>query len=116
MAKLVIDGMEFFAYHGYYKEEHQSGGKFSVDVHVNLPNADTGKTDHLGDTVNYEDIYRITKEVMGQPVRLIEHLAYRIISRLKNELGHEGQWTIRVHKHRPPLPGVVDETYIELNA
>ncbi|MCP4122721.1 MAG: dihydroneopterin aldolase [Bacteroidetes bacterium] len=116
MAKLVIDNMEFFAFHGCYKEEHQTGGKFSVDVHVSLPDDTTGVTDELGDTVNYEDIHRITKEVMEQPVRLIEHLAYRIIRRLVSELGHEGQWMIRVHKHRPPLPGVVEQTYIELNA
>ena len=115
MAKLVIEGMEFFAFHGCYKEEQQSGGNFSVDVQVDLPGEDTGKTDELEDTVNYEDVYRITKEIMGQPVRLIEHLAHRILSTLKSELGREGNWMVRVHKHSPPLAGEVDQTYIELN-
>lgn len=106
--------MEFHAYHGFYETERKTGGRYTVDVEVNLENPGALQSDDLAGTVNYEAIYRIVRTEMGNPVRLIEHLAANILEALRHELGHPGHWLVRVRKHHPPLPGAVDHTAIEL--
>ena len=115
MAKLAIEGMEFYAFHGYYKEEQLSGGKYTVDVYVELASVIAGETDQLSDTVNYEAIYQIVKNVMSNPVNLIEHIAHKILTRIKGELNISTKVTVRVRKHHPPIKGVVDQAYIEID-
>jgi dihydroneopterin aldolase len=115
MAKLALEGMEFYAFHGYYEEEQRSGGRYTVDVYIDLPPDASGKSDQLADTVNYEEIYRIAEEVMKVPVSLIEHVAHTILNRVKKELNVAGQVTVRVRKHHPPIKGVVDQAYVEMS-
>ena len=38
MAKIIIEGMQFYAYHGSYKHEHQKGNKFEVDIEARKAN------------------------------------------------------------------------------
>ena len=116
MARLALEGMEFYAFHGYYKEEQLSGGKYTVDVYIKLPSKKSGSSDQLTDTVNYEDVYRIAKEVMDKPVNLIEHLAHTILHRIKDELEVKTRVKVRVRKHNPPIKGVVDQAFIEFSA
>lgn len=114
MAKLAIEGMEFYAYHGYYKEEQKVGGRYTVDVYLKLPSEKSGETDRLADTVNYEDIYQIVKDVMAEPANLIEHVAHEILVRLKAKLNLSKKVSVRVRKHRPPMPGVVAQAFVEI--
>jgi dihydroneopterin aldolase len=32
--KITLEGMEFFAHHGYYQEEQKIGNKFAVDIMI----------------------------------------------------------------------------------
>ena len=34
MAKVGLEGVKFFAYHGFYEEEQQIGGEYILDVFV----------------------------------------------------------------------------------
>ncbi len=115
MAKITIKGMTFHAFHGYYEEERTRGGTYIVDVKVRLKQKDSRITDSLEETVNYEDVYRITASVMKEPVNLIEHLASRLLEALRSELNQAGKITVRVRKVRPPLDGEIDETWAEVS-
>ena len=35
MATIALEGMRFYAYHGYYEEERTLGNEFILDVYVN---------------------------------------------------------------------------------
>jgi dihydroneopterin aldolase len=79
MARIRIEGMEFYAYHGCYREEQVIGTRFTVDL---LVEADTSKaevSDHLRDTVNYQAMYALVKTEMEVKSHLLEHIAYRIL-------------------------------------
>lgn len=116
MALLAIEGMEFQAYHGVYAEEQLTGGRYTVDVYVELPSGETGRSDDLADTVNYEDIHRVARDVMSEPSHLIEHVARKILDTLLEALDIQTGVKVRVRKHHPPLPGVVEQTYVEISS
>ena len=113
MAQLGIEGMQFYAFHGYYEAERKAGGNYTVDVYATISDQ-AGVNDDLEDTLNYESIYAITKNVMEKSSKLIEHLAQRILSQLKTDFPDIKHFKVKVKKHHPPLSGEVDATTIEL--
>ena len=34
MGQIALEGMEFFAFHGYYDEEQKIGNKYGVDLYI----------------------------------------------------------------------------------
>ncbi|EJF52294.1 dihydroneopterin aldolase [Saprospira grandis DSM 2844] len=114
MGRIGIEGMEFYAYHGFYEEERKMGGRYRLDVYVETATGKVGKTDELGDTVNYETIYRAAKVEMAKPSKMIEHLAQRIMDRLRSILSKAADIELRLSKLDPPLGGPVSRTFVEL--
>jgi dihydroneopterin aldolase len=113
MAILALEGMQFFCFHGYYKEERDKGGNYSVDVFMDIPD-DFGISDKLETTINYEEVYAVCSTIMSKPVYLIEHLAHEILSQLKSLFPEVVQFRIKISKHHPPLKGEVKCTSIEV--
>ena len=72
MGKLAIEGMKFYAYHGHYEAENIIGNNYVVDVYFDMDLERAGKSDKIGDTVNYEVVYRICAETMEFQFELIE--------------------------------------------
>lgn len=111
MGKIVLEGMEFYAFHGVYAEEKQIGGRYLVDVEVFYPFENT--RDQLSDTVDYGVLYEIVARHMHQPAQLIEFVAMQI----KNEINTRFpgiESLIRVSKISPPLGGHLSRTYVEV--
>ena len=47
MGKITLDGLEFFAFHGYYDEEQKIGNKFGVDITIETSLEKAGMDDKL---------------------------------------------------------------------
>lgn len=107
-----IEGLRFFAYHGFYDEERKKGNDFICDVAVELKSYESLE-DNINDTVNYEDIYAIVEQEMAITRKLIETVAYAIISRVK-ELDNVTGGTVRLYKLNPPINGKVDRAVVEM--
>ncbi|HMG13941.1 MAG TPA: dihydroneopterin aldolase [Saprospiraceae bacterium] len=114
MSLLGIEGMRFHAFHGFYKEEHLTGNNFVVDVYITAALENANETDKIRDTINYETVYAICKRVMNEQYDLIEKVAGEIISHLLSLLIEGDHLKVRVRKLFPPMPGIVDSTFIEL--
>ena len=84
MGLIYLEGLEFFAYHGFYDEEQRVGNKYSVDIKITSDLTEARNSDKLNDTINYEELYRLTKEEMKVSSRLLEHIAERIIKRVSH--------------------------------
>lgn len=108
-----IEGLRFFAYHGFYDEERKKGNDFICDVAVELKSYESLE-DNISDTVNYEDIYAIVEEEMANTKKLIETVAFAIISRVK-ELENVTGGTVSLYKLNPPLKGQVDRAVVEMH-
>ena len=79
MDRIEVTGMRFYGYHGVFAEETKLGQRFNVDLSIGLDLLRAGQTDDLRESVNYAELYEVTKQVVeGAPLQLVEALANRI--------------------------------------
>lgn len=112
MSTISIQGMEFFAHHGCMKEEQIIGTRFIVDLHLETETEAAEKTDDLSKTVNYQAVYGLVREEMGIKSKLLEHVAYRIITRVRGHFPQIERVTVKVCKLNPPVGGKVDQVSV----
>jgi len=114
MSIIAVEGMRFYAHHGYYAKERVLGSYYTIDVYVETNFDWAAESDELEGTVNYEIVYQICAEEMKIAAQLLEHLAHRILKRLIETLSKINHLKIRVAKIAPPLAGPVERTYVEM--
>lgn len=107
MGKILLEGMEFYAYHGHLKEEQIIGTMFSVDLELEFDTAVAESSDQLHDTVSYHEVYKTVKVVMEQKSHLLEHVARRILDSVKASFPSVSSARVRIAKTNPPLGGKV---------
>jgi len=114
MGIISLEGLEFFAYHGYYDEEQKMGNKYSIDIAITADLNRAAQEDRLSLTVNYEVVYTIIADVMKIKHRLLEHIAYKIIEAVKVQFPEIQQITVNVSKFNPPIGGVCERSKISI--
>lgn len=115
MQKGVIDieGMEFYAFHGCYREEQIVGNRFLVDLQFTTDIESAMVSDSIEDTVSYLTVYEIVAREMKITSHILEHVAKRIIDAIYSE--YEGQILsvkVKVSKCNPPLGGFVQKVSV----
>jgi len=105
MGKIILEGMEFFAYHGCYKEEQVIGTKFIIDLVVDTDTSLAEESDHLKDTLSYVSLYHVVKKEMEQKSHLLEHVAGRIMNSLKLGFPQLTAIELKISKVNPPVGG-----------
>ncbi len=115
MGVISLEGIEFFAYHGYYDEEQKIGNKYSIDIAITVDLSRAAQADKLKLTVNYEEVYKIIAQVMRERHRLLEHIAYKIIEAVKRQFPHIEALTVNVSKFNPPLGGICERSKVTIS-
>lgn len=115
MATISVEGMEFFAYHGCFREEQIIGNRFLVDISAETDTSEAEVSDDLKKTLNYQDVFILVREEMAVKSNLIEHVARRILDRLMKEYPEVMTATIKLSKMNPPVGGRVDRVSIRLS-
>jgi len=115
MALIRIEDMEFYAFHGHYREEQIVGNHFMVDVTLETDTGKAEKSDELHDTLNYQKAYLIVKREMEKTSNLLEHIAARIIDALHSEMDGIIKATVRVSKLNPVMGGRIGRVSIEIS-
>lgn len=99
----------FYGHHGVMQEEHRIGGRYEVDVAVDLDFEEAAVHDDLDQTVNYEQVYEFVKELVTQNnFYLIEKLAYLITQRVLDAYPDVEAIEVTVRKPNPPVGGPCD--------
>lgn len=114
MGVIRLENMEFYAYHGHFKEEQIVGNKFLVDLLIETNMSKPAQSDDLKDAVNYQKAYMLVKEEMSKKSHLLEHIGKRILDVLFQELKGIKKITIRVAKMNPPVGGKMDSVSVTL--
>ncbi len=112
--KITLEGLEFFAHHGFYKEEQNLGNKFAVDITVSADLSDAAEHDNLRETVNYESLYRIIRHEMAEPTKLLEHIGKRIIDAVFKEYPVIYLIEVKISKYNPPVGGICQRASVTL--
>lgn len=111
---IELNDIRLYAYHGCLDEEAQIGSEYTVDLTVQAEVSESFKTDNLNDTVDYVHLNRIVKEEMLQRAKLLEVVAYRIVSRVLSECPEVTEVCTRVSKINPPIGGDVNRVCIQI--
>lgn len=114
MGKIALEGMEFYARHGYYEEERIIGNKYSVDVLLDLDFEEAALQDKLEGTVNYEKVYKIVQAVMSIDAQLLEHLAGKMVKELKTHFPQINTVEVKISKYNPPIKGLCKKATVTL--
>lgn len=105
MTTIKLEGLDFYAHHGFYEEERKIGNKYTVDVTVILDQVDFADDD-LTKTVNYEQVYQIVAAVMAVPTKLLETISSKVNHEILNNIALVSSVETTVSKHNPPIKGV----------
>jgi len=105
MGLIQIENMEFYAFHGHYREEQIVGNKFLVDLHIESDMAAPAESDDLKHAVNYQLAYRLVKEEMEKKSRLLENIAKRILDTIYDNFEDLRKVTVKISKMNPPMGG-----------
>ena len=107
MGLIKIENMEFYAFHGHFREEQIVGNRFALDLTIETDMSVPAKSDNLKDAVNYQKAYQIVKMQMEKKSYLLENIAGRILDSLYAEMTGIKKATVRVSKMNPPMGGKI---------
>lgn len=115
MGIIHIQDMEFYSFHGHFKEERIVGNKFIVDLTLETDMKVPAESDNLKDAVNYQRVYEIVKLQMEKKSHLLEHIAGRILDAIYSEIGGVKKATVKVSKMNPPMGGKIGSVSVVLS-
>ena len=114
MGRIHLENMEFYAYHGHFKEEQIVGNKFLVNLEIETDMGKAAHSDDLKDTLNYHTAYQIIKREMEKKSHLLENIASRILDALYSEFPQIDSARIKVSKMNPPMGGKLESVSVTL--
>lgn len=115
MGKIIIKGMEFFAYHGHYPEEKMAGNKFMLNITLWTDTKPAEISDNINDALNYQAVYMIIKnKIETTKYNLIEHLGREILKDLFESFDTLLKAEIELNKMHPPMGGQIQSVGIVL--
>ena len=112
--KVVLEGLEFHAYHGVYPHERSSGNKFELDVAVETEFRNSAFQDNLSGTIDYEAVYALVKEEMEKPSKLLERVGHNIAEKILATFPDALSVQISISKFNPPIGGVCKKASVTL--
>lgn len=120
IAKIILQNVELYAFHGCYEQEQRVGNRFRVDLMLKYDATKAAQTDNVQHTVNYLKAYECLREEMMKTSHILENVAARILDRLGAEFPQIISAEISIAKLAPPLGGqlqgvsvIVERNYIE---
>ncbi|HEX2999700.1 MAG TPA: dihydroneopterin aldolase [Armatimonadota bacterium] len=112
--KIIIQGIQFYGYHGVSGEEQATGHRYAVDLELSMDLHRSGQSDSIEDTINYAAVARLVIEIGStERYHLLEALAERIAAEILARYSPQ-QVRIRLKKLLPPTKSIVEYAAVEL--
>lgn len=103
MGIIRIEEMEFYAFHGHFREEQIVGGKFLIDLEIETDLEKAALSDRLEDATDYTLACKVVKEEMEKKSKLLENIAKRILDSLYLNMKNIKRATVKIRKMNPPV-------------
>lgn len=115
MDKILVKGLEIFAYHGVNPEEKIEGQKFILDITADVDLSKPCITDNVDDTVSYAKIIKeATKIFTSQKDDLLERASRRVAEGLLQAFDKIESVTILLKKPDAPIKADFDYVAVEI--
>ncbi|MDR1927550.1 MAG: dihydroneopterin aldolase [Oscillospiraceae bacterium] len=113
--KLILSGLELFAFHGVNPEEKQEGQTFLLDLTLWAALSAACRSDRLADTVNYAAVLKCAAHTFTENrCDLIERAAQLTAQAILDEFPAIDRLTLRVHKPDAPVQCRVADIALEI--
>lgn len=110
-----LTGMEFKAFHGCLESERTEGNKFGVDIEYNYDISTAAISDDIADAVDYSQIYAIVRREMAIPSNLLENVAHRISTAVRETFPRITSGRVTVTKYNPPVGGKTESSSVTMD-
>lgn len=111
---IELEEMEFYAYHGCFKEENVVGNRFLANIAIKTDMERPMQSDSIGDALNYVKVYELVRTEMQQTSNLLEHVTARVMDSLYRHFP-EIQWCrVKISKMNPPMGGQMKKVSVTL--
>ena len=115
MDKIIIKGLNIFAYHGVNPEEKIDGQNFIVDVIINADIERACQTDNLDDTVNYAKAVKVITTAMTEhKYDLIEKAAAKVAEHLLDLSKKINSVEVTLKKPQAPISAEFEYVAVEI--
>ena len=105
MDKIIVEKLEVYSYHGVLDAEKTLGQKFLISLELGLELEDAGKSDDLGNSVNYAEVCDFVADIMKQSTyNLIEACAEKIAAGIFRKYAMVDEATVKIEKPHSPIP------------
>lgn len=111
--KISLVDMEFLAKIGWYDFERSLGNHFSVDIELCVEKLDIDINEQLDKTLNYEEVYRIVGQRMGEEAKLMETVCLKIADDIRKQWPSITSGKICLKKKLPPMKGKIRYSQVE---
>jgi len=116
MASIEIENMEFYAFHGHFKEEQIVGNKFLIDLSIEADLEKASRTDKLEDTVDYQLAFSLVKQEMEKNSNLLENIAGRILDSIHDNMEGVIKARVRIRKMNPTMGGHINSVAVIMSS
>ena len=107
--------MEFYGYHGVFKEETKLGQRFIVDAVLELDLRQAGESDDMTQSIHYGRAYEVIRDIVeGRAKNLVEAVAEEIAKQLFAAFSLLEACTVKVIKPDPPIAGHYESVAVEI--
>lgn len=114
VAKIVVTGLEVFAYHGCTAREKEEGQVFSIDMELQYDATRAVSDDDLEAAIDYDRLASQAYDIATRErYELIETLAARIGEHIMRTTP-ASSLLVRVHKPQAPMQREVEEVAVEV--
>lgn len=114
MSKIFLEDVKIYAYHGVLPEENTIGTYYILNAEIHTDLWEAAVSDDLNDTISYADINEIIHNEMKVKSKLLEHVAARIIIKIREKFDQISYIRLKITKTSPPMKGEMRGASIEL--
>ena len=100
---ITLNDVRFHAFHGVLPQKTAVGADFVVNLRLGYDISRAMRTDDVGDTLNYAEVYELVKHQMDVPSKLLEHVAGRIVDAVRKAYPAITSIDLELTKLNPPM-------------
>ncbi len=117
VAKIDLDEIRVYAFHGCFEEEQRVGNWFTVNVSLDVECGKAAVSDNISDALNYVEVYNTIRTEMAKKSHLLENVVMRIASALRTGFEAKGLigGSVRVSKMAPPVGGEMKSVSVTMS-
>ncbi|RUT32968.1 dihydroneopterin aldolase [Arsenicitalea aurantiaca] len=113
--RIILRDLGFYGYHGLMSEENRLGQRFFIDLTCGVDLSAPGRTDLVGETISYAEIYEVVQRAFEKRCKLIEAVGENIADAVFTRFRAIEWIIVRVRKPEAPIAMVMGEAAIELH-